>query len=97
MFISNMTHFLDSEGNIALEMNKQGREVSSFLAMVIDIATKSDIEDDIELPCWKKNCKGTIVIQYIPEEFDVIDYWCTECDNAGAISGWQGTKWDNRK
>jgi hypothetical protein len=97
MFISNMTHFLDAEGNIAKEMNKQGRELSSFLAMVIDIATKSNSEENIELRCWKKKCNGTIEIQYIPEEFDVIDYWCTECDNAGAISGWQGTKWDNRK
>ncbi len=97
MFISNITHFLDAEGNIAKEMNKQGRELSSFLALVVDIATKPPEEEDIELPCWKKNCNGTIEIQYIPEEFDVIDYWCTKCDNAGAISGWQNTKWDNRK
>ena len=40
MFISNMTHFLGSEGNIAQEMNKQGREIASFLAIVVDKATQ---------------------------------------------------------
>lgn len=74
MFISNLSHFLDAEGNIANEMNKQGRELSSFLALVVDIATKPSSEEDIELPCWKKNCNGKIEIQYIVEEFDEIDY-----------------------
>ena len=92
-----MTHFLDAEGNIAKGMSKIARERASFIAMIIDEATKPQSEENVELKCMKKKCNGTIEIQYIEELFDVIDYWCTECDNAGTISGWQGTKWDNRK
>ena len=54
MFISNMTHFLDAEGNIAKEMLKIGRERASFIAMIIDEATKPPTEEYIELRCMKK-------------------------------------------
>ena len=40
MIFSNMTHFLDEEGNIAKEMHKEGRELASFLALVVDATTK---------------------------------------------------------
>ena len=40
MYISTMTHFLDDEGNIAKEMHKEGREHASFLALIVDTATK---------------------------------------------------------
>ena len=36
MFISNMTHFLDAESNIAKEMSKIGRERASFNGMIIE-------------------------------------------------------------
>ena len=91
-----MQHFLDEKGNIAKEMNKQGRELASFLALVIDTATKTASEDYVELRCWKKKCIGSIDID-IDAETGSIHYWCTDCDNAGIISGWEGTKWDNRK
>jgi len=25
-----------------------------------------------------------------------IHWYCPDCENEGVISGWQGTKWDNR-
>jgi len=97
MFISNLSHFLDSDGNIAKEMSKFGRERASFIAMIVDEATKPLTEEDIELRCMKKKCEGTIEIE-IMSETGTIEYWCTHCpDNNGMISGWQGTKWDNRK
>lgn len=97
MFISNMTHFLDAEGNIAKEMSKIGRERASFIGMIIDEATKSPTEEYIELRCTKKKCEGTIEIMIL-DETEEIEYWCTHCPyNNGRVSGWQGTKWDNRK
>ncbi len=93
MFISNITHFLDEEGNIATTMNKHGREIASFLAMVIDSETKPPSEEYVELSCWKKKCTGTIE-SFVDEESNSIEYWCTDCENAGVISGWEGTKWD---
>jgi len=97
MFISNLTHFLDSDGNIALEMTRIGRERAGFFAMIVDEATKPPAEEYIELRCFRKKCEGTIEIMIL-DETEEIEYWCTHCpDIAGRISGWQGTKWDNRK
>jgi hypothetical protein len=39
MYISTLTHLLDEQGNIAKEMNKTGREMASFLALIVDTAT----------------------------------------------------------
>lgn len=96
MYISNMTHFLDAEGNIAKEMSKIGRERASFIAMIVDDATKPPSEEYFELRCMNKKCKGTIEIMIL-DETNEIEYWCTHCvNNNGRVSGWQGSKWDNR-
>ena len=93
-----MTHFLDEQGNIAKEMQKRGREMASFLALIVDTATK-DYETPImatEIRCIKKRYTGTIEIGF-DTETDAIEWGCSHCDEAGMISGWQKTKWDNRK
>ena len=96
MFISNMTHFLDANGNIAKEMSKIGRERASFLALIVDEATRLP-GDYVAMRCMKKNCEGTLEIMIL-DETEEIEYWCTHCiAYNGRISGWQGTKWDNRK
>jgi len=41
MYISNMQHFLDETGNIPKQMPKEGKEMASFLALVVDSTTKS--------------------------------------------------------
>jgi len=64
MIFSNMTHFLDEEGNIAKEMHKEGRELASFLALVVDATTKI-LREPITAPevrCFTKGCKGLINI-----------------------------------
>ncbi len=98
MLISNLSHFLDEYGNIAKEMLKAGRETASFLALIVDTATK-DYEPPIkatEIRCLQKKCNGTIELA-IDQDDEAIEWWCTDCDEAGRISGWQGTKWNNRK
>jgi uncharacterized membrane protein YjdF len=47
-----------------------------------------------EIRCRKKKCTGTIELFFDDE---IIEWWCTDCNEAGRISGWQGSKWDNRK
>jgi len=97
MFISNLTHFLDKQGNIAKEMHKEGREMASFLALIVDATTKGFAPSILstDLRCHNKKCAGTIEIR-MDSKTDEIDWWCTHCDDAGKISGWQKTKWDNR-
>ena len=98
MFISTMTHFLDKDGNIAKEMEKVGREHASFLALIVDAATKDYPPTDkhTDIRCVGNKCTGTIDIAIDVTE-EVIGWHCTKCDHGGKIHGWQGTKWDNRK
>lgn len=98
MFISNLSHFLDEEGNIAKEMHKEGRQHASFLALIVDSATKDyqTSKKSTEIRCLKKKCTGTIDIE-VDTKDEVIEWHCTNWDEEGKISGWQGTKWDNRK
>ena len=97
MYISNLTHFLDEQGNIAKEMPKEGREMASFLALIVDQSTKNFdhpvLSSDIR--CRIKKCDGRVEIG-MNFQTETIEYWCTHCDDAGKISGWQKTKWDNR-
>ncbi len=44
MYITNLTHLLDENGNIAAGMNISGRRMASFLAMIIDHSTAQQEE-----------------------------------------------------
>jgi len=94
MFITNLTHFLDPEGNIPKEMPKQARELASFQSLIVDEATKDLPTLSTELRCRIKKCKGNIEVAF---DGDIIEWWCTDCNEAGRISDWQGSKWDNHK
>jgi len=98
MFISNMTHFLDPQGNIAKEMHKEGREHASFLALIIDTATKDypPSKKDTEIRCVTKKCTGTIDIA-VDTTNEFIRWKCNKCSEEGRIEAWQKTKWDNRE
>ena len=40
MYISNLQHFLNEQGNIPAEMPKKNREMAGFHALIVDSATK---------------------------------------------------------
>lgn len=94
MYISNLLHFLDDEGKIPEEMNREGREMACFHALVADAATgmmpsKYTIS---RIRCFKKGCRGTMLVR-----LSDIELLCPECRNERRISHWQGTRWDISK
>ena len=96
MWITNLTHYIDADGNIAKAMPKSARELASFQSLIVDAATK-DYDPPVmatEIRCRNKKCKGNIELAF---DGEVIEWWCNECEEAGRISDWQGSKWDNRK
>lgn len=97
MYISDMTHFLDEQGNIAKGMHQEGREMASFLALIVDAATQELQSSTMatKIRCHNKKCDGTIEI-VLGSERDEILWMCTHCDDDGKISGWEKTKWDKR-
>jgi hypothetical protein len=98
MYNSNLTHFLDEEGNIAKEMHKDDRELAGFLVLIVDATTKIHREPITapDVRCFTKGCKGLINIT-LSSSNDDIHWRCPECKVEGRISGWQDTKWDNIK
>ena len=92
-----MQHFLDETGNIPKQMPKEARELASFLALVVDTTTKTlpTTLSSSDIRCFKKGCHGQIKTALMPKNGE-IHWYCPDCENEGVISGWQGTKWDNR-
>ncbi len=92
-----MPHFLDEKGNIPTEMPKQARELASFMALVVDSTTKTlpSTLTSTDIRCFNKGCHGLIKTALMPKT-EEIHWYCPDCENEGVISGWQGTKWDNR-
>ena len=39
MYITKMIHFIDETGNIPTQMQKEARELASFMALVVDTTT----------------------------------------------------------
>lgn len=97
MYISNMQHFLDETGNIPKQMPKEARELASFMALVVDTTTKSCPKTltSTDIRCFKKGCQGMIKSELLGKNNEI--HWkCSKCQNEGAISEWQKSKWDNR-
>ena len=96
MYISNMTHFLNDQGNIPKQMPKEARELASFFALVIDTTTNINPKrlSATQIRCFEKGCVGTIRVEVLPST--EIHWMCSRCENEGKISHWEGTRWDNR-
>jgi len=62
MYISDLTHFLNEEGNIPKEIPSEARELAGFLAMVVDITTenKNNKLCPSPLTCTNKGGNGII-------------------------------------
>lgn len=93
-----MQHFLDESGNIPKQMPKEARELASFLALVVDITTKTQPSTltSTDIRCFKKGCHGQIKTALVTKSGE-LHWYCPDCENEGVISEWQGTKWDNHK
>ncbi|MBL7113724.1 MAG: hypothetical protein ISS19_17425 [Bacteroidales bacterium] len=78
MYITTFTHFLDEEGNIPHDMPKEARELASFMALIVDEATKEYPQPKTSsgIRCRKKKCTGAIDIK-IDTRNEVIEWRCT--------------------
>ncbi|WP_163710256.1 hypothetical protein [Mangrovibacterium lignilyticum] len=95
MYITNFQHFLDEQGNIPVTMPKEARELANFFALLVDDASLEDYDAAPTIRCIEKNCEG-LIIPIMVFDTDEIHWSCTRCEAKGIITGWQGTKWDNR-
>jgi hypothetical protein len=93
VLVVDLRHWLLPDGSLA----PQAR-LAPHIAMVVECAT-SGIGDGITtMVCrhhdGRRRCAGRIGIA---RRDDTINWSCNTCDDAGVITGWQGTRWDLSK
>lgn len=98
MYISNLTHFVNDQGNIPTQMPKEARELANFLALIVDSTTRTmpSTLTSTDIRCFQKGCHG-LVKSAIRSKEGEIQWYCPECENEGVISHWLRTKWDNMR
>jgi hypothetical protein len=96
-YVTNITHYLDDEGEIVATIPAPARKLASFLVLLIDSITSESLPTTLpsEIRCRKRGCYGQIIIS-LDDITGPINWQCSQCDHHGIISQWQGSKWDNR-
>ena len=65
MYITQMPHFLDETGNIPKQMQKEARELGSFMALVVDTTTISCPFDELmSFRLWNEVNKGEELLEF---------------------------------
>jgi len=99
MYITKLSHFFNEDGEIPTDMPIEARELGNFLALLVDTTTDFESEPgfDSRVTCLNKGCKGIVRSTILFDENDEIYWECPVCKEAGTISEWEGSKWDNSK
>lgn len=94
MYVTDLTHYLDSKGAIALG-GTAPQKMAGFLTAVVAHASDFDRPDDAPGPvCFKCRKRDQRVVETGITEDDVVVWRCIACGIEGRISNWQGTFWD---
>lgn len=97
-YVTDITHYLDKNGELVTDMPSEAKQLASFLVLVIDSTTSggSVYFDDSGIRCRGKRCTET-VLSRLTELGDEIEWHCPICGQNGIIRNWKNTKWNQRK
>ena len=97
-WITDITHFLDDDGEIILEPT-QAKVLGEYFAAIILMTSFPGPDDPPEYKVLcrrrpnRKPCLEKIASWIEPGSEDI--YWiCPKCKDRGRISNWKGTMWD---
>ena len=98
MWSTNMQHFLDEKGStdqIPVEVKELADHFGAIVAAVtLDFTGRAITVSSITCRNPKSpGCSGSI-IAYLARDIDKIEWHCTDCEDSGVITGWDGTLWD---
>jgi hypothetical protein len=93
MYITDLTHFLDAKGAIALKSGP-ARRLAEFLGRVVAAASApAAVEAEGVGVCRCHNkCKGMVIAEIASD--DAIEWFCEKCGQEGRISNWRRSFWD---
>jgi len=97
-WITDMTHFLDPEGN-APEQLRSRRLIHHLGAIIAAVTTEpAETSRELDIKCrrkpGRKPCPGIIQAGFEPSRSN-ITWHCPICGDRGLIQHWQRTPWDN--
>jgi hypothetical protein len=95
MWPTNMQHFLDEKGSTD-QIPVEAKELADHFGAIVAVVTLDFTGRTIEVPgitCRDPSCSGSI-IGCLGRGIDSIDWYCTDCDDSGVITCWDGTIWD---
>jgi len=94
-WIVDLRHYMTPAGTIA-DLPPRARILARYCTQIV--AQGSNFDEPITLRCRRKPrrrlCEGILEIS-LDQDLDRIVWRCPVCEDNGAISGWQGTFWDN--
>jgi hypothetical protein len=92
-WIVDLRHFLTPMGTVA-DLPPRARILGQYWTQIV--AQGSNFDEPITLRCRRRRrlCEGILEIS-LDQDLDRIVWRCPDCEDNGAISGWQGTFWDN--
>ncbi len=97
-YVCDMTHFLDENGMLPIEMPKEFYALMDYLAAIVRASSSHSGNTQLcsAIPCrrrpGRKPCGSNLMIVSQPD--NVIHWLCTGCGEQGYISNWQGTIYD---
>jgi hypothetical protein len=98
MWSVNMQHFLDENGStdqIPAEVKELADHFGAIVAVVtLDFTGRTIVVSGITCRNPKSpGCSGSI-IGCLGRDIENIEWYCSDCEDSGVITGWDGTLWD---
>jgi hypothetical protein len=92
MYITDLSHFLDKKGAIAVKSGP-ARRFGEFLGRVVAAASApASAMDYYAKQCRCSKCKGMVTAAIAPDEG--IEWLCPGCGQEGRIANWRRSFWD---
>jgi hypothetical protein len=97
MWVTDMTRFLDADGNVPHELSS--RRLVQYLGAIVAVVTTEPTQPthELDIKCrrrpGRKPCPGTIRADFEAGTTNII-WHCSTCGDSGLIHHWQGTPWD---
>ena len=97
MWVTDMTHFLDAQGNVPKQLTS--RRLVQYLGAIVANVTTAPAQSSctVDFKCRRrpggKSCPGTILAAF-EAGTNNITWHCSICEDGGLIHHWQRTLWD---
>lgn len=99
--LANIQHFLDEDGEVP-DLPLEAKQLLDFLTSIVESASLAYDQPITMTPATcrqiekKRPCSGEIEA-WVDADSNEIGWACLECDAAGKITHWEGTRWDKRE